>query len=560
MTALLQATSKMYKLVPVFLLILLSCFQSKAQVPPASTPPTSTDTLKLVEIIYADRNGFKKVDSVTEYQMLVGKVIVKQENTWFYCDSAVYNKNLRIIEAFGNVHINDNDSVHTYAQYLLYHVDTRIALLKKKVRLTDSRSSLFTEELTYDINQKIGEYKNGGRVVNGESVLTSKEGTYYADMKDVYFKKNVELKDPKYKLKSDSLLYNTETEIATFISMTHIEDSAKRKIRTKEGFYDLKNRKAYFSKRPVIEDGAVMITAENIETDDQTGYNKLKGNAVYKDTAQGIAVLANLIEANRNEGNFRATLHPLMIIKQENDSLYITADTLFSGRLSSLKSAFDSTKASNDSVTALKDTLKGTVVVDSKTKSKDSTDRYFQAYRNVRIFSDSLQAVSDSMFYSGKDSIFQLFNNPIVWATDNQVTGDTIYLYTKNKKADRLFVFENGLLINKAGPQMYNQIRGNRLNGYFIDGNIDRMRARGNAESIYYIKDDNQSLVGVNKATGDIIELRFLNKELNKVVFISEVKGRMFPLSQFPPTERELRGFKWHDERRPKTKFELFEY
>ncbi len=543
----------MCRVLPVFLLVLLGFLPAKAQVPPASTPPAATDTLKLVEIIYADRNGFRRVDSVTEYQMLVGKVVVKQENTWFYCDSAVYNKNLRIIEAFGNVHINDNDSVHTYAQYLLYHVDTRIALLKKKVRLTDSRSSLFTEELTYDINQKIGEYKNGGKVVNGESVLTSKEGTYYADMKDVYFKKNVELKDPKYKLKSDSLLYNTETEIATFISMTHIEDSAKRKIRTKEGFYDLKNRKAYFSKRPVIEDGAVMITAETIDTDDQTGVNKLKGNAVYKDTAQGISVLANLIEANRTEGSFRATQHPLMIIRQNEDSLYITADTLFSGKLSSLLQ-------SKDSAAILKDTLKGTVVIDSKDKKNDSADRYFQAYRNVRIFSDSLQAVSDSLFYSGKDSIFQLFNNPIVWASDNQITGDTIHLFTKNKKADRLYVFENGLLINRSGPEMYNQIRGNRLNGFFIDGNIDRMRASGNAESIYYIKDDNQSLVGVNKASGDIIELRFLNKELNKVVFISEVKGKMYPLSQFPPTEKELRGFKWYAEKRPKTKFELFEY
>lgn len=543
----------MRKALPVLIFVLLSFLQVTAQVPPASTPPAPTDTLKLVEIIYADKNGYKRVDSATELQMLVGKVVVKQENTWFYCDSAVYNKNLRIIEAFGNVHINDNDSVHTYAQYLLYHVDTRIALLKKKVRLTDSRSSLFTEELTYDINQKIGEYKNGGKVVNGESVLTSKEGTYYADMKDVYFKKNVELKDPKYKLKSDSLLYNTETEIATFISMTHIEDSAKRKIRTKEGFYDLKNRKAYFSKRPVIEDGAVMITAETIDTDDQTGVNKLKGNAVYKDTAQGISVLANLIEANRNEGSFRATQHPLMIIKQNEDSLYVTADTLFSGKLSSLLKSKDSTGQ-------LKDTLKGTVVIDSKKAGNDSADRYFQAYRNVRIFSDSLQAVSDSLFYSGKDSIFQLFNNPIVWASDNQITGDTIHLFTKNKKADRLYVFENGLLINKSGHEMYNQIRGNRLNGFFVDGNIDRMRASGNAESIYYIKDDNQSLVGVNKALGDIIELRFVNKELNKVVFISEVKGKMYPISQFPPNEKELRGFKWHTEKRPKTKFELFEY
>ncbi|MCP2835024.1 OstA-like protein, partial [Salmonella enterica] len=81
----------------------------------------------------------------------------------------------RIIEAFGNVHINDNDSVHTYSQYLLYYVDTKIAILKKKVRLTDGKSNLYSEDLQYDINQKIGEYHNGGRVENKSSILTSKE-------------------------------------------------------------------------------------------------------------------------------------------------------------------------------------------------------------------------------------------------------------------------------------------------------------------------------------------------------------------------------------------------
>ena len=229
--------------------ILFGClYSSVAQIlPPATPPPAQADSgIKILEILNADRQGYKRIDSVTEMQFLVGKVALKQENTLLYCDSAVYNKKLRIIEAFGNVHINDNDSVHTYSQYLLYHVDTKIANLKKKVKLTDGKSSLFSEELQYDINQKIGEYHNGGRVENGSSKLTSKEAVYYADMKDVYFKREVVLKDPKYTLTSDSLLYNTDTEIATFIAETYIEDSTKRKIRTREGYYDLKNKKAIY--------------------------------------------------------------------------------------------------------------------------------------------------------------------------------------------------------------------------------------------------------------------------------------------------------------------------
>jgi len=240
----------------------------------------------------------------------------------------------------------------------------------------------------------------------------------------------------------------------------------------------------------------------------------------------------------------------LMILKQDRDSTFIAADTLFSGRLSNLQFGRDSK--------ALTDTLKGKIVLDTSTNKNDSTDRFFRAYRNVRIFSDSLQAVCDSLFYSGRDSIFQLFQQPILWSSENQVTGDTIYLYTRNKKAERLYVFENGLLISKARENMYNQIRGNRLNGYFIDGVIDYMRARGSAESIYYIEDDDSALIGVNKASGDIIDMRFAAKELNRVVFINEVKGTMYPINQFPEAEKLLRNFQWHDARRPKTKFELF--
>lgn len=532
----------MKSFIVVFACSMLAFHFSFSQVAPN---PRGTDTMRQVDILNSNTYKYERVDSLTALQILVGQVHLREKATHFYADSAVINDNARIVEAFGNVHINDNDSVHTYSDYLLYNMNTKMATLKQNVRLTDDKTNLYTEELEYDVNQKVGIYRNGGRVENGTSVLTSEEGTYFADLKDVYFKNDVVLKDPKYDLKSDSLLYNTTSEIATFISETLIIDSAKRSIKTKEGYYDLKNRKAFFGKRPTITDGALKIVADDVETNDSTGINKLRGNAVFIDTAQGLSVLANYIESNRDQGWFRATQHPLMIIKQENDSIYITGDTLYSGRLSKLYA---------DSAAA-KDTIKTTTVIDTK---NDSTDRYFQAYRHVRIFSDSLQAVADSLFYSGKDSIFRLFRDPIVWASGSQVTGDTIYLYTKNKKADQLYVFENGLVINQSEAGMYNQVKGNRLFGYFVDGAVDYVRAKGNAESVYYVRDDDSLLVGINKAIADIIDMRFKNKELNRVVFISDVKGTMYPVNQMPEEEKTLRNFKWHEEIRPKTKYELF--
>jgi hypothetical protein len=146
-----------------------------------------------------------------------------------------------------------------------------------------------------------------------------------------------------------------------------------------------------------------------------------------------------------------------------------------------------------------------------------------------------------------------------MWASNSQITGDTIYLHTKNKNPDRLDVFENGFAVNLSDKNMYNQIKGNRLNGYFKNGEIEYMRAQGNAESIYFVKDDKNYLVGINNATSDIIDMRFKNKELNKVVFISEVTGTMYPVKQATEQNKFLRNFKWLEDKRPKTKFELFE-
>jgi lipopolysaccharide export system protein LptA len=201
----------------------------------------------------------------------------------------------------------------------------------------------------------------------------------------------------------------------------------------------------------------------------------------------------------------------------------------------------------------------------AKAPITDSSLRYILAYHHVRIFSDSLQAVSDSLYYSGQDSIFRLFYNPIAWGNGNyQITGDTMYVYTKNKKANRLYVFENALAINKVGREFFNQMKGTTINTYFKDGQVDYMRAKGNAESVYYVQDDYKAYTGVNKAHADIIDMIFGQKtdsgrELRKVIMRNDVEGSMIPFRKVNFDDMRLRGFKWWEARRPKSKEELFE-
>ena len=101
---------------------------------------------------------------------------------------------------------------------------------------------------------------------------------------------------------------------------------------------------------------------------------------------------------------------------------------------------------------------------------------------------------------------------------------------------------------------------GKTINGYFINGKIDYMRVKGSqSESIYYMQNEDSAYIGMNRATGDVIDLYFKNDDLIKVLFINQIQGKMYPMKQIPEDQRQLKSFKWLDERRPKNKAELFE-
>lgn len=678
---------------------------SFAQVTPQPPP---ADTLREFEILRGPSMRAIRIDSVTTLQTIAGGAIVKQGSTIFHGDSLVINPVTHVIEAFGNIDINQADTSHTYSQYLKYLGNEKMAYLKKNVKLTDKKSTLLTQDLDYNLGTGIGNFYNGGKVIEGRSVITSVDGTYYADTKDIYFKKNVKLDDPKNHLRADSLLYNMQTKQATFISKTNIAND-EVDINTTQGTYDLTTGNALFTSRTSVKDSSGRIyTANNMALENKSGNAQLEGDAVIIDSANGFIVSGNQIFLNKKNNSFLATRKPVLIIKQKNDSTYIAADTIFSGfttsvnrqqiqlkkdsvinlnvqenrkveeiqandslyqnfsshpglrpdsskidsaEVDSLKlhpgdihvkktveeingpppvpdrvvkgpplkenrkkrnlipidsshvsvtekaldkiepektghPESDSSKLKSDSIRHISQNvgiadsamhvrsdsskLDSTHVNDSTHFAKsiikdslnkpDSAVRYFLAFHHVRVFNDSLQSVSDSLFLSTKDSVIRLYYDPIIWSGHSQITGDTIYLFTKNKQPERLYVFENGMIINKTKEGFYNQMAGKTINGYFIDGKIDYMRVRGSqAESIYYIQNEDSAYIGMNRATGDVIDLYFKNEDINKVLFVNDIKGNMYPMRQIPEDQKQLKSFKWLDERRPKNKLELFE-
>jgi len=533
-----------------FLFFFLAFYSSKIYAQQIVNNAANSDTIRIIKIVQGKTMRMITIDTTTTLETIAGNVIIKEGLTTFYCDSATVNRKTNILEAFGNIHINDNDSIHTYAQYLKYVGAERIAYLKKKVKLTDKKGTLYTDDLEYNLRTGIATYKNGGRITNDKTILTSLDGVYYADTKDVYFKNNVHLKDPDRDIWTDSLQYNLKTNIANFIAQTRIVGKDGSIINTKSGTYNLETGEAIFLDRSDFSDSTRSGVADKIAYDKNNGILQMLGNAKLVDSVNNVIVFGGEVYADTKINSFLASRKPVMIIFRDGDSTYIAADTLFSGLRK-----YDSLERKVNTYT---DTLRSAIAV--KANDADSSIRYFLGFHNVRIFNDSLQAVSDSLHYSTLDSTFKLFGEPVVWNQQSQITGDTLYMFTQKQKPKRLYVFNDGMIVNKTKEGFFNQIAGRTLNGYFIDGNIDYVRIKGSpAESIFYPQDDDSAYIGMNRSSGDVIDVFFVKKEVNKVIFVNDVNGTLYPFKDIPADKKDLKGFKWLDNKRPKNKLELFE-
>lgn len=467
-----------------------------------------------------------------------------------------------------------------------------------------------------------------------------------------------------------------QTQASNYTGNTHIVNKEVN-IYTTQGTYDFNTGNALFTSRTAVKDssGRVYI-ANNMALDNKSGIAQLEGNAIVKDSAGGYTVLSNQIFLNKTNNSFLATRKPVLIIKQKDDSIYVAADTIFSGfstvvknekfilkkdstvsdsllkklrtdttmnadtmhniKYPPLKNEKDSSyhlahvidslnaqkniqskkqilidssktvlqkdlsqlheqkidslneqikklkeknienknillKDSSGKISPIKDSTlhnisdsiikqKNIFSANKKDSASKDSSRYFLAFHHVRIYNDSLQSVCDSLFFSAKDSVFRLFYDPVIWSGHSQITGDTIFLYTKNKKADRLYAFDKSMIINKTTQGFYNQIAGKTINGYFINGAIDYVRVKGSqAESVYYAQDEDSAYLGMNRATGDVIDLYFKNDDLQKVLFVNDIKGKFYPMKGIPEDQRYLKNFIWLNDKRPKNKLELFE-
>jgi lipopolysaccharide export system protein LptA len=484
-------------------------------------------------LIYLDHSDKLEFDEerYPDCQILSGNIQFRHDDMLMYCDSAFFFDQKNHILAIGNIKINQADTLFIYGDRLYYDGNTKLAKLRHNVRMENKGATLYTDSLNYNRKHEIGYYFNGGRIVDSENELVSINGHYYPKNDLAIFQYEVVLTNPDFVLTSDTLHYHTQTEVATLLGPSDIVYTDSTFIYSEKGWYDTKQDLAELTTNSHISNlEGNYLEADTLFYNHNIHLAEGFTNVLLRDTAQQVIIKGTYGWYNDSLQTALVTKIPTLINydKTEKDSLFVTADTFY--------------YANNDSLT------------------------YIQAYHHVQAWHMDFQSLCDSAYYSTKDSVLSLYGTPILWNDSNQYTGNTIHIFTQNGDIDRVKLEQNAFIFSVEDSTGINQLSGKEITGYMANNKLYKAHVKGNALSVYFVKEEDQEGItepeytGVNRAESSDLILYFTDKNgIKKIIMSPASNGILYTPNKLNDKKvTRLDGFNDHNNIRPKSKTDIY--
>ena len=477
--------------------------------------------------IIIERAGFFEKDKIKYPDASVltrdknNKVLISHDGVLMTCNQAFFYEDRNFIEAFGEVSLNQGDTLDLKANYLEYNGNTKLVFAKGKVILNEPESRLYTDALYFDRNKQEAYYNDKGKLIrNLTDTIFSLKGNFFIDEKKYRFKKNVDLRTPKYNIYSDVLDYFTETGKSYFFGPTDIiTDNSK--IYSEIGYYDTTNDKGYFIKNSKIDFEEYRINGDSIYFDKSINFASATNNIKILDTLNKTLTTGHYAEIHRNIDSMFIQKRALIASFKETDTTYIHGET---------------------------------IIITGK-----ENEQIIRAFMNGKILRNNLSGKCDSIHFNQITGIAQLISKynsvesksrklkkPVIWNNNNQITGDSIHLKFDTKKniIDSLFVFDNAFIIEKDSVGLgFNQISGKKLNGNFMEGKLKEVDIIKNAESIYYLRNSESELIGIDKSKSAKIKIFISDQNIDTFTKINQIDGKVYPEDEFNENDKFLKGF-----------------
>ena len=504
-----KAASKKRKALPVF---------------KSLAPTVNPLNKKSVTLVYLENSETLTFDKITnpDVQVLKGNVRFRHDNALLYCDSAYFYEKANSLDAFGHVRIVQADTLFVYGDILYYDGNIKLARLRRNVRLENRKTTLTTDSLNYDRLGNLAYYYTGGKIKDDVNTLTSILGQYSPATNEALFKTNVHLVNKDFTLDSDTLKYNTRSKIADIVGPTHILYNNETDIYSNKGWYNTASQKSMLLERSIVKhkDGKT-LTGDTVFYDKTKKYGEGFKNVVMIDSIQKATLYGDYIYYSEDTENGLATDSALLMDWSSKDTMYVHADTLFT--------------------------------------SKDSVYDVVRGFYHVRLYRNDVQGLCDSLAYSARDSVMNMYGEPVLWSDNNQLSGDFIQAFTKNSKVEKIHIQQSAMAIQQEDSLYFNQLSGKEIIAYVDSGELKKVDVKGNAETIYYPRDDkDSSLVGLNKTQSSFVVMYLKDKKVDRIVMTSASSGTMYPLTQLSGSDLHLKNYFWLVEQRPSNKDDLF--
>ena len=480
-----------------------------------------------VYLKHADMLRFNQYGEHAGAQILNGNVAFLHKGALLTCDSAYFYQESNSFKAFGHVKMRQGDTLSLTSDYAFYDGDNQMAEARHNVLLRHRGTKLYTDSLNYDRLYNIGYFFEGGKMVDRNNVLVSDWGEYDTETRKAVFNYNVNLRNPKFTLTTDTLHYDTRTSLANIVGPSVIR-SKESVIHTSDGYYNTNTGRARLYGRSTMSNKGKEITGDSLFYDEMRGISQGYRNVIYKDTQKKNELHCNYLWYNEKNGFAFATENPVMMEYSQKDTLFVHSDT---------------------------------IKVITYHLNTDSVYRTAHCYNKVRAFRNDVQAVCDSLVYNTKDSCMTMYRDPIAWSGDRQLLGEEIQVFMKDSTIDRAHIINQALTAElMPDKEHYQQLSSKEMFAYFTKGQITQTEAIGNVRSIYYPVDDKDStLMGLVYIETDTMKMFMRDRQLQKI-WTSKTDGTWYPMTQIPPERYKLDGFTWFDYIRPINKDDIYEW
>ncbi len=534
-----------------------------------------------------------------------------------YCDSAHFYDSPGAIEAYGNVRMQQGDTLFVYADELDYADTTQLAVLYadfgKKVRLINRDVTLTTDIFNYDLGIDLGYYEVGGVLTDPKNRLTSWYGEYSPTTKDALFRDRVELHSLRdndtLDIFSEQMLYNTNTHIAILDTVSTIV-SKDGTIHTTDGVYNTDTHQADLYRRSlVVAKNGNTLTGDTLYYDQLTGFGEAFGNIEMVDTAKKVTLLGDYGFYYEDADSARVYGHALAKEYSQADTLYlhgdtistfrrvflpevaddgpramlpamapvavdsISADSISDGAMSAGVMALDSMAVDSipvDSVAAapvIPDSVAAvmmpadsvaTAIPPKAEPALPDTVHYLVAYPNVKFFRVDLQGLCDSMTFVSKDSLLHLDKHPVVWNENKQIFGNKIILHLNDSTVDWARLPEFGFVAEHIDEEFYNQLTGKEMFATFDNGELRHLDVSGNVQAIMLPQENDSTYNKIANLESSYMAADFLNQELRRMKLWPETSGTMTPLYLAKKQLYYLPQFRWFEPLRPRKPEDVF--